>query len=104
MSFMVSKSLEGDVDESSLLEENSIKLKDDNCINIYLENITFIKFKKNKTIIMFICDNKTIAAIINNSIQNICFEKRMFNNLSIKEIIKKDNAYLCKILCKEKKN
>ena len=64
MSFLISKSLEGLVDEESLIDKKFI--------------------------------DKAIEIIKLSSIT--------FNNLLLKQIIKKDNLYICKILCKEASN
>lgn len=68
-------------------ENNFIKLKNKN-------NSTIISFKIRYDQLKKIHLQQTIAVSI---INNVVYDK-----LRIKEIIKKDNYYICKLICKEK--
>lgn len=107
MSFLISKSLEGLVDEESLIDNSSIattNLINNKTLIVDLENLSILTFKKNKVLIEFYCEELIIKKFIDKAIEIIKLSSITFNNLLLKQIIKKDNLYICKILCKEASN
>lgn len=101
MSFFISDSLKGKIDKDDLIES---KTKNHEHV-IDEKKFIKIKNKKNKSVLIrFKNKLEEIKKIHKQDIFYITLFEKSYKKLFIKEIIKKDNYFICTLICEEKTN